>query len=52
MPLLQILHLGGAVLVLVVGVMLLAVGSFVLGGVLTGGGGLWLGWSLRRVEGD
>lgn len=44
-----IAHLGGAIATLAGGVMLLAVGSVVVGIILTGAAALWFGWCLRRL---
>jgi hypothetical protein len=43
------LQLCGAALVVALGVMLLAVGSFALGGLVAVGGGTWFAWCLRRA---
>jgi hypothetical protein len=43
------MHALGSAVVLAVGIMLLAVGSLAVGGVVAVGGATWLVWCLRRA---
>ena len=49
MPMTILLQLCGAALAVAVGIMLLVVGSVVLGGLVALGGGAWFVWCLRRA---